>query len=395
MMLVLHLRAAARSLAWRPALTAVMVLVLGVGVGIFMVARVGAEAEERIAQPSYHGVYRLLTSDGADLDGREDPAFVWRHIDQILLRREQADALRLRGGEVVATFRTSLPARAGDAAAAPVRVRVTTRPLFEVFARRFVAGGSWPARADDDAQVREAVITEALARRWFGRAGALGRSLDLDGETFSIVGVVADDPLQPYDLRFSPESDELFVPWVQGAALALEADLALPSGGFVNVSAAGDVTRLREVARLVPCAEFWRLARQRDPGVLINSLLALVALGGCTFNFARLLMAKLLVHSAPTSIRRTLGARRIDIFVLQLLEAWWLAAPAALVSLAIAIGCTALMNALVTHRPADYRFDAGLLLVDLGVTYAAALVAGFWPAVQASRVKPATQLGSV
>jgi hypothetical protein len=145
----------------------------------------------------------------------------------------------------------------------------------------------------------------------------------------------------------------------------------------------------------VPCAEFWRLAHQHDPGVLINNLLALVALGGCTFNLARLLMAKFLVHSAPTSIRRTLGARRLDLFVLHLLEAWLLAAPAALVSLAIAFTCTGLMNAFLPFRPANYRIDAGLLLVDLGVTCAAALIAGVWPAIQASRVKSATQLRSI
>jgi putative ABC transport system permease protein len=388
MMLLHHLRAAAGSLTRRLGLTIQMVMVLGIGVGIFMVTRVSAEAETRIERPDYRGVYRLMAK-GAE--PRAEAGFVWYQLSRILFTRAETDRLRPLG-DLVATYRSSLPARGESGTFERVQLRVTTRALFAVFERRFVDGAPWPPAADDDAQLRQVVITESLARRWFARVGG---TLDLDGERFTIAGVIADDPLQPYDVRFTPEHEQLFVPWAQGAALALESDLAAPDGGFVNLSAAGDIHRLREAARLVPCADFWHLARQRDPGVLVYNLLGLFALAGCTFNLARLLLARFYTHSAPASIRRALGARRSDIFVLHLLEALLLAVPAALIGLAVTAAGTQLMNTFVPTRPVDYLVDTQVVLFELGVTLAAALVAGLWPAVEASRVKPATQLRHV
>jgi putative ABC transport system permease protein len=169
-------------------------------------------------------------------------------------------------------------------------------------------------------------------------------------------------------------------------------DTALASGGFVQLSAGGDVTRLASAARLMPLDELWERARSRDPAVVMLALLGAAALVGCTLNLTRLLMAKLLSNTAGASIRRALGARRLDLFAIQLFEAVLVGAAAVLLALGLSwLGARA-FNTLLPMRPADYALSVRLAGIDLGVAAAAGLIAGFWPAVQASRVAPATQL---
>jgi putative ABC transport system permease protein len=58
----------------------------------------------------------------------------------------------------------------------------------------FVEGG--PFSAEDEAQARfVAVINESTRDRFFGRAPAVGRTLEADGQRFRVVGVVRDVPI--------------------------------------------------------------------------------------------------------------------------------------------------------------------------------------------------------
>jgi putative ABC transport system permease protein len=343
-------------------------------------------------------VYRVLQPQPSAMAAALGPSAAWlpAHVPDMLLSREAAERMRVLAPVVVATYRSTQPLRAaaGDAYRS-VGVRVTTQPLFAVFARRFVAGAAWDASADDAADARVAVITDTAARRWFGHADAVGRSLDLDGVSFSVVGVIARDPSQPYDLRYWPDADELFVPWAQGAALSLAPESPLPAGGFVHVSAAGDVAPLAGAAQLLPLDEFWERARSRDPAVLMLAVLAFAALGGCTLNLTRLLVAKGVSDRAPSSIRRAIGARRVDVFVMKLFESLLVGLGAGAVSLLLAWVGAAAFNALLPARPADYELNLRLAAVNFAVALAAGLVAGVWPSLQASRVAPATQLRNV
>jgi putative ABC transport system permease protein len=379
-----HLRAALRSLLARPLLGAVMVLVLGTGAGILIVALAGLEAEARIAHQEYAGVYRVLL-DRPPLVQKSDRPWLFEHISEVLLDGKEAETLRPLGDRLVLTYRGALPV-AGERRP----VRVTTRALFEVFGRRFVEGAVWPA----DDRSRSLVMTAPLARRLFG-ARAVGQIVDVDGEPFTVVGVVEDDEAQPYDLRFTTDGDQLFIPWDTGRELRVASDLALPGAGFVSVLAAGDVSRLKAAAHLIPCAEFWRKSRLQDPALFLTSVLSVVALFGCILNLARLFHAKFLAHAAPASIRRALGARRSQVLTMRLMEALLLAFPSSLVALALGWGGAQAVNLLLPLKPAAYRVDARILAAGVAATFAAALLAGVFPAYLASRVQPATQLRKV
>jgi len=71
---------------------------------------------------------------------------------------------------------------------------------------RFLEGG--PFTDDDDANGRLlAVINEPTRRRFFGDAAAVGRTLEADGQTFRVVGVV--EAVPPYRLTVT---GDLYVP---------------------------------------------------------------------------------------------------------------------------------------------------------------------------------------
>ena len=65
--------------------------------------------------------------------------------------------------------------------------------FFRVFDFTFLEGV--PFGVDDEANARfTAVINETTRRRFFGTSPAVGRTLELDGQTFRVAGVVADVP---------------------------------------------------------------------------------------------------------------------------------------------------------------------------------------------------------
>src|SRR4029079_2346812 len=69
-------------------------------------------------------------------------------------------------------------------------------------------GGGWLFTAEDDRNARfGSVINEATRDKFFAGQPALGRTLDVDGQRFKVVGVVANVPI----LRIAPYA-EVWVP---------------------------------------------------------------------------------------------------------------------------------------------------------------------------------------
>jgi putative ABC transport system permease protein len=72
-------------------------------------------------------------------------------------------------------------------------MRRTDGAFWQLMDFEFVEGG--PFTADDDREARRvAVINETTRQRYFGRAPALGRDLEVENQTFRVVGVVRDVP---------------------------------------------------------------------------------------------------------------------------------------------------------------------------------------------------------
>src|SRR5262249_17515468 len=108
-------------------------------------------------------------------------------LSNTAFRAWQADAKTIE--DIAAWSRTTLTLTgAGD----PERIRVTssTASLFRVLGVRPIAGSLF-RDADEDAHV--VLLSESLWRhRFAGDPAAVGRSIELEGESYTIVGIVAD-----------------------------------------------------------------------------------------------------------------------------------------------------------------------------------------------------------
>lgn len=228
--------------------------------------------------------------------------------------------------------------------------------------------------------------------------GIVGRSLRVNGETATVIGVL------PEGVRF---------PYRQDVWLPLRGDPLSPRDGGTRVNVFGRMAPGVELdgvhldlsgvsARLatafpetnegvVPVVQTFMDDAIGDEArtLLVTMLIAVsfVLLIAC-FNVANLLLVRAASRSREVAIRTALGARRVRLIGEHLMEALVLALAGALLGLGIAaVGIRLFTNAVSgTNPPYWLHFDLNpvVLLFTVGLATAAALVAGLIPALQAS-----------
>jgi putative ABC transport system permease protein len=261
------------------------------------------------------------------------------------------------------------------------------RGLFPVLGAAPVAGRT--IASNDPSSVT--VVSHAFSVAHFGApSAAIGRTLDLDGRTFTVIGVMPSEFQFPY----RGSGVDLWVPW----------EIPLTSRGRFE----GVVARLRPGVRLEAARQ--ELSAMRGPFVarrLVvvrrlkdvvtaptrNSLLILLGAVGMVLlvacvNVANLLLARTAARDREIAIRAALGAGRMRIVRQFLTESLLLSSAGAAAGLALGIwGSGALVRAAATQLPRageiglDWRVFAFLLVVCVS----AAIGCGLAPALVAAR----------
>jgi putative ABC transport system permease protein len=123
--------------------------------------------------------------------------------------------------------------------------------FWEILDFRFLEGHPYTERDVRDGRM-VAVINESTRRRFFGSATAAGRTLEADGQRFTVVGVVPDVPI----LRVVPFAD-IWVPYTTEKSDAYRAELV---GNYIGILLLQDPARLA-----VTRDEFWSRLRTVKP----------------------------------------------------------------------------------------------------------------------------------
>ena len=396
-------RVALRSLAHQPLITAVIIVTLALGLGAN--AATFGLVDRLIVRPfPFSNVDRLvvLSERGPNSIGDQEtvaPATFLEWRTQVsTVRRLSASVwwdVNLAGGD--------RPER--------VQGHLVSANFFEIL--RVVPTLGRTLQASDEAwgQHHQVVISEALWQRRFGGSpDVVGRTIRVDGETRTVVGVAPHGFHFPYGtdvwgpLAFTPEQaanrDAHYLTVMGELDVAADIDRARSELTTIYTrqqAAYPDATESREVlvlpfttamvdVGLVPILSLWQTAA------------LFLLLIGC-FNVAGVLVARGTDRQGELGIRLALGARRGQIVRQLLVESVVLGAAAA--PLALASGWLAL-RVLRDAMPAEtLPFVSGWTELGLNLRVAGALVAatamtclvfGLWPAISVSGVSPTTPL---
>jgi len=379
------LRYGARSLAHSPAFTAAAVVALALGIGataaVFSVVdavllRPLAYADpERLVVTLHHGIDPVSPANFAD----------WR--------RQAASFERMAAAEYWT------PNLSGDAEPETVLALRLTADMFPLLGVRPLLGRALLPREETPGQDHVVVLGYGLwQRRFGGDPGVVGRSIALNGEPYTVVGVM------PGGFEFPPF-------WATGAQMW--APLALG-----NRAANREASSLRVFARLKPGvglgqarAEMTALTARLEgeyPGtnrdVVVRTLAdavtgdvrlaLLVLLGAVAFvlliacaNVAHMLLARASARQRELALRATLGATRGRLVRQLLTESLLLAVAGGLAGVLLAwLGIRALvaLGPATIPRLATVGLDGGVLAFVVAVSLVTGVGFGLVPALQAS-----------
>jgi putative ABC transport system permease protein len=425
------------SIRRNPALSAVMVAAIAIGIGACMTIVnidyiMGGNPIPHRSDVLYHVQVDSWDPHRPAQEPDEPPDQVTYRDGTALLAAGKArrQVLSYRAGRVIE------PAEP-DVRPFDVLARTTTADFFAMFDVPFLYGQGWDKSADDG-EARVVVLGKEINERVFGGEDSVGRMLTISGDTFRVVGVIEDWQPVPkfYDVSTGAFDDveAIFFPF--SVAIADELGNSgntncwkpLEDSGynsFINsecvwmqlwVELHGEDEVAEYMAFLDAYAESQRaLGRFQRPNnnrllkvmdwmenqevvdedVRVLLGLAILFLVVCLLNTIGLLLAKVMRRAGDISLRRALGASRRAVFSQYIVEA-------GLIGLAggvFGIGMTWLGLRGIEVLYGQYEFIGHLVRMDWVMILAAvvlaivsALGAALYPTWRACRIHPASQL---
>jgi putative ABC transport system permease protein len=393
MTLLQDLRFGARLTLKRPALAAITVLTLGLGIGLttLMFSLVNTAMIKGLP---FEEPERLLDLGRANLVNGWDNMGVPLH--EFEEWREQQRAFESLAAYSTGTFNVS-----GTEGAERFDGAWITANLFDVLRVRPALGRTF--RAGEDSPGAEAVTVighRVWQDRFGGAADVLGRTLRINGEDATIVGVMGE--------RFMfPTTQDLWMPerrsaaqFQRGAATpplsvvgrllpgvtADQAGIQMATIGRRQAEAYPE-TNENVTAHVRPLAEAYIPKEPRRLLIIMLGAVFGVLLIACV-NVANLLLGQAAARAREVGVRTALGATRLRITIQFLTEPFALAAAGALLGLGLAwVGIRLFERAIAGTNPPywyDFSIDGTVLLFVMGLALFSTLASGVLPALRVS-----------
>ncbi|NHZ92792.1 FtsX-like permease family protein [Massilia sp. CCM 8733] len=426
-----------RSLRRNPALTALMVLTLAIGVAAsvstltilhVMSGNPIPQKSERLFVPRVdNGPSEGFNPEDED---RSDPQASYTDATNFLKSGQGERRTVLYG------VSTPLETERRDLAVMSVKGIAVTRDFFAMMDVPFLHGQAW-TDADERAAADVVILSQALAEKLFGAVDPVGKRIRLKDTQFQVVGVLK--PWLPvpkfYRLIGSGafgDEDEIMLPFAtairhetgpEGSVSCrgraepgwqgfLDSECTWLQVFFETKTAAGraelqdyldnyaaEQRKLGRLKRKQPNRLYDVMQWLEFRKVVANDsrLAAWLAFGFlllCLVNTVGLLLAKFSVRASEVGIRRALGASRKEIFRQFLTETAVIGLAGGLLGLVLAFGALALIRMQSKELNAIANMDWRMLGMTFLMALGAAMLAGLLPTWRACQVTPAIQLKS-
>lgn len=411
-------------------LTAIIALAIGVGVASTMTIFTVIHVLSRDPLPgrSHLLYYPTLDSrpDNWHADG-PDPSLnlTWLDASNLLAAKRGVRQAAMAGGELL------LKSDAPLALPAMVQGRYVTPDFFPMFGVPFLTGRAWNAQEETE-RVHVMVINASLSRRLFGTTNSVGKLIRTRDTEFTVIGVINDWAPRPLfyndvDGKSFSREDDFFLPlhtavdmgtnttgnrvcWGSDSNPSLTSDQCTWLQFWVELQpdqVAGYETFLanyqrqqadagrfshRGSAHLYPLNAWLKRQNLIPNGVWLQFALVSCFFFVCLVNIFSLLLTKFMGRASEVSVRRSLGARRRDVFLQFTMEASLIGFVGGILGLAL----TQIGLAIVHGQPDSYakvvHTDITMLAATLVVAVLGCVLAGAIPAWRASSVAPSLYL---
>jgi putative ABC transport system permease protein len=400
--LINDIRYGVRSLLKRPAATAIALLTLALGIGVN--TAIFSAVDSILLRP-------------LPLKDPERLVSVWEQTPALGIRQNQAAPanffdLRSQNNsfEALGAYGPLDINLTGGGEPERLDGQLVSANVFSILGVAPAIGRTFLPNEDQVGQENVVVLSDALWQRRFNRdPSILNRTIALNGESFTVVGVM------PRGFFFPVRETALWLPW------AMEPEQASGRGDHYLTLVARlkpEITLERANADLTAigqrlAAEYPRtneglgfIARSlhqdyvgnlRLPILILFAAVGLVLLIACA-NVANLLLAQATTRRKEIAIRIALGARRWTIVRQMLVESLLLACSGGLLGVLGAYWIVQGLEKLLPESLSKLQgvsIDARVLLFTLGVSVLTAVVFGGLPALLASRTMPGATLSDV
>jgi len=432
-MFAYYLGLAVRSLRRNLVLTALMIAAIAVGIGASMTTLTlfRAMSGDPIPWKSDTLFVPQLDNFGPDDRINGEPPDQLSYRDAVALMRAHAAPRQ------TALYQVAFVAIPSEQGLAPFDTmgRAVYADFFQMFDVPFRSGGGWTA-AEDDARANVVVLGAKFNDRLFHGADSVGRTVNLDGRDYRVVGVMQEWDPKPriYDVISSDnfaETEDVFLPFstaidrqivgrgshncVKAPAPGWQGNLdseCVWTQFWVELPTAADVKHYREfldhyaaeqqrlgrfnwspLTRLRKVREWLVYLKIVPDSVRVTVIVASGFLVVCLINAVGLMLAKFSSRAGELGVRRALGASRHDIFLQCLVESAVIGVAGGVLGLALtALGLAGERAILPKEIVRLASLDPAMGAITVGAAVLATVCAGLYPTWRASRVQPAWQL---
>ena len=393
------LRYGIRSLLKRPGLTAVALITLALGIGVN--TAIFSAVDSVLLRPlPFKDPERVMA--------------VWEHTPHLGIARNEfapANYFDLRNQnqvfEAVGAFGDLSVNLTGAGEPEQLEGQLVTANVFSLLGVPAALGRTFADGEDQTGRENVAVLSDALWKRRFNRdPGIINRTVTLNGESFTVVGVM------PAGFFFPVRETELWVPWAMEPGQAegrgdhyfrlvarlkpgVTREQANAEAESIAARLAAEYPRTNEgLGFVVNSFHSDYVGDLRRPILILFVAVGLVLLIACA-NVANLLLAQATTRRREIAIRMALGARRWAIARQLLTESLLLATAGGLLGVFAAIWGVEALSKLLPESLSKLQaisVDSRVFLFTGGVTLLTALVFGVVPALHAARANPGDAL---